>query len=145
MIQETGDSTMENTEKSVQIIISDGIEDQTLGPGNTAHKILNPTLAMKLPLERTAMSFSVTILTYGFSFSEAHELRLSLINEQKDSSSKDVWHSDMSIPKLNVPDGGINFNFSIRNAIFDGSGNYTLVFQFDEEKYCQKFVAFYKG
>lgn len=131
-------------EESVQIIISDGTEDQSLGTGNSTHKIINPTLALKLPLKKTAMSFSVTILTYGFSFNDSHKLSLSLLNEQKDDQSKDAWHSEMSIPQLNVPYGGINFNFNVRNAIFDGPGNYTLVFKFDEKEYHQKFVAFYK-
>jgi hypothetical protein len=128
-------------EESVQIIISDGTEDQSLGAGNSTHKIINPTLALRLPLRKTAMSFSVTILTYGFSFNESHKLSLSLINERKNDQS---WHSDMSIPQLNVPDGGINFNFNVRNAIFDGPGDYTLAFKFDEKEYHQKFVAFYK-
>ncbi|WP_334046917.1 hypothetical protein [Lacticaseibacillus paracasei] len=116
------------TDKSAvnaQIVLSEGLE---LVPNANIPKIIGPTLVLAMPLKETALSFNVSVLTYGLDYSTQHSVKLEVIEENKIIAN--VPNQLSSLPNFL---GGFVFNFGIHNAIFKTVGVHTIRFYLDEE------------
>lgn len=108
-----------------QIVMSEGVE---LVSNNSLPKIVGPTLVLGMPLMETALTFNVSVLTYGLDYSVEHKVKLEVLEDEKV-----IARLENGISSISKFLGGFVFNFGIRNAVFKKTGVHQLSFYLDDE------------
>jgi len=112
-----------------QIIISEEVEGHQLGTV-TVNKVVNPTLALEAPIIPTALTFSVTVLSSGGSYSDIETVEIIV----EDADRKQIFSTGETSISLPSQVTNINFNVGIRNVLINNEGKYYAVAKFNGDK-----------
>lgn len=127
-------------EPKVQIVIAEQLQQQQSGQGQVRNLLVNPVIALRVPFIPGAVTFTISIMTYGIDFGMENKFQLEI------HKMEDPTEIVYEIPEQKIEAGVIvqtdnfNFNFELTNTAFYSQGDFTVKFILNGQEHLQNFV-----
>lgn len=127
-------------EPKVQIVLAEQLQQQQSGQGQLRNVLVNPIIGLRVPFIPGAVTFTISVMTYGISFEKQNTFKLKIFKLDDETSVPYEIETQTIEPNLGMKADNFNFNFELANTPFYQEGEYIVEFTLNDKEHREEFV-----